>query len=303
MRIGAIAVFLALTASATIALRKSPPNMSDYDAIQGLWRLKSRTSRGQPVGDSATHYLFAGQTMKEIVPSLVDDGKLRTTFELDESARPKRITQTLDYNGPDGPPDPNPIILHYLYRIEGDTLVFCTGPHGQFPEKISDEYGIVTLERDRGPMPERRKPSGKKPLRDDLLGELPWEDNFNWYSGELELGGTKITVTLNPDDEGAVTASVARAKQIVSRFEYYRSLVADFAVAELLELKNDTWLDEGEPKVTAANFKSKLVLESFTAYANGRVEFWHYDGQLFLGHSIEVTLDENDKCLSANIAG
>jgi hypothetical protein len=36
----------------------------------------------------------------------------------------------------------------------------CFGLRDQFPEKFSDEHGMVTLQRDHGPIPESRKPSG-----------------------------------------------------------------------------------------------------------------------------------------------
>lgn len=144
-RLAAVSIlFVVCTATLTLLMRSSPP-MNDFETLQGLWKIQSSMTNRQTVHEAATHYLITGNSMKEIVPDFVDDGKLRTTFVLDDSASPKRLTETLDYNGPDGPPDPNPIIIRYLYRLNGDTLVLCSVPMEEFPDEISDEYSIKTL--------------------------------------------------------------------------------------------------------------------------------------------------------------
>lgn len=277
--------------------------MSDSELLQGLWRIQSSTSRGQPVQESATHCWIQGNSIKEIVPDLVDDGKLRSTFVVEESASPKRLTQTLDYNGPDGPPDPNPIVLRYLYRLEGDALILCSGAFGEFPDEISDAYSIVRLVRDPGSVPEQRKPSGTPPLIDELLGTLEWDDNLHWYHGTVREEGASIDLNLSPTAGGDLSGALSRARQVVKNVEHYRNMAADFAVAGLLELKNDNWLEDGEAVVSADEFKARLVLEAITVEADGDVTFWHHDGGLFWGHSIQVCVDANDKCTGTDIPG
>lgn len=208
---------VAAVAALTLLLRSSP-QMNDSEMLQGLWKIQSSTSQGRPVHESAMHYLITGNSVKEIVPDFVDDGKLRTTFVLDESVSPKRLTETLDYNGPDGPPDPSPIILRYLYRLDGDTLILCSGAFGEFPDEISDKHSIKRLVRDNGAVPEPKKPSGTPPLVDDLLGTLAWDDNLNWYRGEVRVAGTSFNVSLNPDDGTDASQALSRAKEFVQYF-------------------------------------------------------------------------------------
>lgn len=277
--------------------------MSDFEALQGLWRIESSTAQGNPVLQSATHYLIRGNSMKEIVPNLIDDGTLRPTFVLDESASPGRLTETLDYNGPDGPPDPNPVILHYLYRLDGETLTLCSGAFGAFPDRISDDYSIIKLIRDHGPVPETKQPSGTPPLVDDLLGTLVWDDNLNWYQGEVSVANVSFELSLNPDEGTDASRALARARQIVEDFERYRQMAADYAVDGLLDLKNDAWLDDGENEVSAEAFQAKMTLNAITVEADGAVTFWHHDGDLFRGHSIQVCIDANDKCTGTDIPG
>jgi uncharacterized protein (TIGR03067 family) len=277
--------------------------MSDLEKLQGLWRVQSSYSNRRPVGEAASHYLVSGDSMKEIVPNFVSYGKLRTTIKIDESVSPKRLEKTLDYNGPDGPPDPNPIILRYLYRLEGDTLVLCSGPGREFPETISEEYSIKTLVRDYGPVPDEQQPSGTPPLVDDLLGTLAWDDNLHWYGGRLTVAGVKFELYVSPADGHDVSVSLSRARQVIAEFDRYRRQVADYAVDGLLDTKNDVWLEEDEKPLSPEEFKAKMTLESVSVDSDGALSFYHRDGGLFWGHSIEVCLDAKDNCKSTDIPG
>jgi len=277
--------------------------MGDHEAIQGCWRLVSRVHRGQHVHDSATHYLFFGDSHKEIVPSLVDDGKLRSTFSLNEEADPKEISITLDYNGPDGPPDPSPIVLRGFYRLCDDSLEMCFGLRNEFPACFSDEYGMVTLQRHNGPVPESRKASGTPPLDDELLGHLVWDDNVSWYSGKVASGGIVVEVSLTGDNYGSVEIALARARSVVQNIRHYVELARKHAVDNLLDLKNDNWLEEDEEPLTPGSFMDRMTLQSMVFSSDGSVRFYHHDGNLFYGHCIEIGIDVHDNCVGADIPG
>lgn len=277
--------------------------MNDFEALQGLWQVHSSTFEGRPVDESATHYVISGKSMQEIVPDLVDDGSLRSTFFLDESTAPKRLTLILDYNGPDGPPDPNPIVLRYLYRLEGDTLTLCSDEFGDFPLSICDDYSIMTLVRDTGPVPESQRPAGIPTLKDEQLGELEWDNNLRWYRGRLQIADLSFRLSLNPEEGTDVTHALLRAKQVVGDFARYRAMAAEYAVSELLDLKNSTWLDDDERPITAEEFKARMRLESITVESDSSTTFWHDDGDLFYGHSIQVSIDADDHCTGVDIPG
>lgn len=68
--------------------------MTDAEAIQGYWRLLSHVRRGSRAMTSVTHLLFEQDCMKEIDPDLVDDGSVRSTYQLDPTTSPKRIVDT-----------------------------------------------------------------------------------------------------------------------------------------------------------------------------------------------------------------
>jgi len=56
-----------------------------------------------------------------------------------------------------------------------------------------------------------------------------------------------------------------------------------------LPLKNDNWLGDGETEVNAKQYKARMKLEEITVTPRGSFDFWHHDGGLFWGHSIQVS--------------
>lgn len=76
-RLAAVSIlFVVCTATLTLLMRSSP-HMNDFETLQGLWKIQSSMTNRQRVHAAATHYLITGNSMKEIAPDFVDDGKLR----------------------------------------------------------------------------------------------------------------------------------------------------------------------------------------------------------------------------------
>src|SRR5580765_4405680 len=96
--------------------------VSDQQAIQGLWRVVSRTARGRPVKSATTHVQFDGGRVKMLNPLLVEGGDW-SLFELDQNVQPKRFTMTSERTGNDGRRDRR--INRWLYESEGDVLRLC----------------------------------------------------------------------------------------------------------------------------------------------------------------------------------
>jgi hypothetical protein len=71
----------------------------------------------------------------------------------------------------------------------------------------------------------------------------------------------------------------------------------------LLNLKNDNWLDDGEDEVTAEQFIEAMRLESIAVYPDGSFVFWHQDGDLFWGHSIQICGSLSEGLTDADIPG
>jgi hypothetical protein len=85
--------------------------------------------------------------------------------------------------------------------------------------------------------------------------------------------------------------------------ESWNQQILEYAVQEMLSMKNGTWLDEDETELTADQFKARMTLEAITIYPDGSFEFWHDDGDLFWGHSIQVAGDILNGLKDAGIHG
>jgi len=233
---------------------------------------------------------------------MVDDGKVRTIFQLEEEADRKQIVVAMDWNGPDGPPPANPLIRRGFYRLVGDDLEICFGIAGEFPASLSDEYGLLKLKRDHGPVPETRKPSGIPPIEDDVLGTLKWDDNLNWFSGKFTDGRVTFEILLKPDEAGSLASALERARKVVRKKDEYVQLAKSLAAENLLDLANE-WNEDDEHRLTAEDFMSRITLESMVFAADGGISFYHNDGNIFWGHSVQLCIDKNDHYVHADIPG
>ncbi|HET6251983.1 MAG TPA: DUF2262 domain-containing protein [Tepidisphaeraceae bacterium] len=122
--------------------------------------------------------------------------------------------------------------------------------------------------------------------KDAQFGKFTLDRNVDWYVGESRWNDQPIKLTLSPDNAGSIEEALKTARILWKRQPSWDRKVQKFAVSKLLPLKNSSWLDVDEPKLTAKGFLAKMKLESITIYADGSFDFWHNDGDLFWGHSI-----------------
>jgi hypothetical protein len=293
--------------------------MTDEEAIQGYWRIVSYFAYGDEAGVSATHYYFGQGRFQRIASHFWDDGKSRCTYRMDEKAR--RIVLVEDRNGPDGPPDPNPVVTQALYRFQGNRLEICAGGNGQFPREITSQEILTTFERESGPVPQMRKPSGKKPLEDEQLGRLPWSDRLGQYCGKVLLPAganrgileriasvfsrnqCEIEFAIEEDTDGNIQPALKRAKTLAGKLQEYEQAAKEYAVARLLDLKNEFWCDAGEKPTNAKQFRARMTLASIVAKCDGGIVMYFHDGGLFAGHWVQIDMNAADEFVHADIPG
>ena len=78
--------------------------------------------------------------------------------------------------------------------------------------------------------------------------------------------------------------------------------VKDYTTHKLLKLKNDLWLEEDEKEVTKKDFKDRMKFTGLYIFSES-ANFYLDDSNLFWGHTIEVTVNQNLKFVDANIVG
>ncbi|MFC7441763.1 DUF2262 domain-containing protein [Laceyella putida] len=82
--------------------------------------------------------------------------------------------------------------------------------------------------------------------------------------------------------------------------ENWRKLEEDVA-DHLLDIHNEAWNDE-EP-ITKDTFISRMTIEAIRFWSDGTAEVYFDDGDLFWGHCILVSLNQDGQVVDADIAG
>ena len=125
-------------------------------------------------------------------------------------------------------------------------------------------------------------------IDDPQLGLLVFDPSAQEWTGQINWLGTTIRINLAVDEHGAVADALATVKLLMSDMATWARKVNDFAVAQLLPLKNEGWLDVNEAPLTRAQFIERMQLDCLYVSPAGQFTFWHLDGDLFCGHYIQI---------------
>jgi hypothetical protein len=135
------------------------------------------------------------------------------------------------------------------------------------------------------------------------FGRLRYDRRYGWYAGSATWCGKEIDINLSCADPAHASAVLQVASKLFSTQAEWNRRVQDHAVQELLTLKNESWLSEDEEPLSAEDFTSRMTLTSISVEENGEFTFWHDDGDLFWGHSIQISGDLVQGLTDADIPG
>ncbi len=135
------------------------------------------------------------------------------------------------------------------------------------------------------------------------LGRLRYERAYGRYVGRAAWSGKEVKINLHCADPAHTNSVLQVASSLFNAQSEWSRRVQEFAVEKLLRLKNEAWISEGEERVSAEDFRSRMTLTSITIEETGRFTFWHHDGDLFWGHAIQVSGDITNGPTRADIPG
>jgi hypothetical protein len=137
----------------------------------------------------------------------------------------------------------------------------------------------------------------------ERFGQAVMNPLIGWFEGKVKWNCKTIELHFEPGDDGGISDAIKTAESLWSNQSGWKRKVDDFAVEKLLPLKNDSWLGADERELTPADFKKKMKLQSINVAGDGSFEFWHDDGDLFWGHSIQIGGTLKDGLVDADIPG
>lgn len=129
---------------------------------------------------------------------------------------------------------------------------------------------------------------------DAILGRFILDRSLNCFDCEVNWLKKPVRMSFDNDRHEIMLDALQTAYALTADQEDWTRRVLSKASKDLLELKNDAWLDDEEKELTTDEFESRMELECIEVYPNGEFCFWFDDGELFWGHSITVrgTLSE-----------
>ncbi len=122
----------------------------------------------------------------------------------------------------------------------------------------------------------------------EAFGDLVLDPDVDWFEGTADWNGKSIRIVFPVDAETLNESSLESAQTLWSDQAKWNQSIETFVTDGLLSIKNDTWLEDDEAEVTAAQFIARITLETVSVASEGDFEFWYNDGDLFAGHSIVV---------------
>ncbi|MFS1523781.1 DUF2262 domain-containing protein [Microbulbifer sp. 2304DJ12-6] len=135
------------------------------------------------------------------------------------------------------------------------------------------------------------------------FGVLVLDRSLDCFEGTINWQGEPVELSVSVDEEdGSISSSLKTIEALYSQSGDWSKKIADYAVSELLEVMNKNWL-EGEKEFTASDFINSMELLFITVYPDGKFEFRHDDGDMFLGHSIIISGSLTDGLSEAGISG
>jgi len=186
-------------------------------------------------------------------------------------------------------------VIRIRARVAKDNIF--GSPQGQLEEFIELDSTDTDLQ---AYLTELQKPVTRQ---DDRFGELVYDRRVSWYSAEVEWNGGTVNLNVNVEESDELDAALKVAYTLWDNESTWHKRVGDYAVQGLLPLKNDNWLGDDETEFSPDEFKRRMTLESVSVYPDGDFEFWHDDGDLFWGHSIQVSGNLSDGLTNADIPG
>jgi len=131
--------------------------------------------------------------------------------------------------------------------------------------------------------------------------------NFNKETGDFEV---KINhdcghynITLVDFESDGIAEATDLAKLISNWLNINLENVKRFTASALIELKNDSWLEEDEEHISEDIFIKTIELDGILAFSDGSFEIYFNDNDLFFGHSIKVDVNQSFKLESADVWG
>lgn len=138
---------------------------------------------------------------------------------------------------------------------------------------------------------------------DEVFGEFELDKSINVFEKNIDWCGKEVRISFDNDDESELKSMLETGYALYKEQKDWMKKICNFVCDELLELKNDAWLDDEEEEITREEFIEAIELCDISLESNDEFTFWFDDGDLFWGHTIIAEGNIDGTLRSAHIAG
>ncbi len=131
---------------------------------------------------------------------------------------------------------------------------------------------------------------------------LKYNEKYKWFECKIEDEFGSIDLHISDYGKDEITTAAKLSNEIISWYKINRGKIYDYAATdELIQLKNETWLEEDEVEITREEFIERIRVQSISIYYDGNFEVWFDDGDIFWGHGIKVDFSKDFKFIESEM--
>lgn len=124
------------------------------------------------------------------------------------------------------------------------------------------------------------------------------------YVANVALWGNKVELTFDPVIASKdINDFVQKINKQLDWLTKNKSLIKKAITSDLLQLKNESWLDEDQQTINKEDFIKPIQLTSVDFAKKAAFDLYFDDGNLFWGHSIILNVNSKREIKGASIAG
>lgn len=202
---------------------------------------------------------------------------------------------------------PNSLNYHSV-ELKGETIIIKHS-NGQTTTNFKEIKSLWTLEKFEEKEilnrfnslknfveePIEIKKSTKKSIEDDFFCQLKLNNKLDWY----EVIKDKIEFSFVNTTVEQLNQNLKNTEKLIPILE----TIEDKMVEEMLALKNETWLEEGETKLSKDQFQKEIKINVVITYEDGSIEIYYNANDLFWGHEIQTSLDDKHNYKDSTLVG
>lgn len=143
--------------------------------------------------------------------------------------------------------------------------------------------------------PQEIKRHTESTIENHFFGQLTLNQELDWY--QVSKNGIEFSFTNTA------------LEQLTKNFEKIEKLIPQLGdienkmIEEMLALKNQSWLEEGDNELSIEEFQKDIKLYGINTYEDGSAALYYKANDLFWGHEIQTSIDNGQNYESSTIIG